>query len=214
MQHLQLFCVNESDCICKSLKTLPSVTQPQKRHKQTLNVDFKWISSVNESTEWSSFSFQTQAILFSQPKAVHAWVSISKWLSVKVFSMSSSVRRCSVYSCLNKPHVSVLPNHSWSFPRWEEKIWKQFSCSCLMQWSGTTHTLGEYCASLTLLSLFLSPSWQVFCKYQMQLRCKQSAGMLCMYMWLITTYPEGRRAAGKAKQRYFDIFDVITVLRS
>lgn len=66
----------------------------------------------------------------------------------------------------------------------EEK--RKQSESSVLQLSRTvkwnrTKTLGVCCVCLTLLSLlFLNTSWDsfFFCKYPMQLRCKESAGML------------------------------------
>lgn len=55
--------------------------------------------------------------------------------------------------------------------------------------SYTTITTSEY-----ILRCFF---FFFFCKYPMQLHCKQSADMLSMYMCLITTHSERERAGGK-----------------
>lgn len=99
----------------------------------------------------------------------------------------------------------LLPNHSWSFHRRKEKKSENsfLQLSHAVKWKHT-QILGVNCPSFALLSLFLSPSWQVFfCKYPMQLRCKQSKARACS---VINNHLFRRQEGcweGKAKTRWY-----------
>lgn len=182
-QRSRLFCMNETD---RSVFRLLQMHQPQKKHT---NKDFKcgflwFFFSVFESNEWSNFSFHSQNLeptcFLSQRRSTRGWMcwSVCQW-------------RCSARL---HPSVAAVFTHVWtnlvfffaakSFLIFSQKE-REKSENTFLQLSHTvkwnhTQILGVNCPSFALLSLFLSPSWQVlFCKYQMQLHCKQSAGMLC-----------------------------------
>lgn len=104
-----------------------------------------------------------------------------------IFQRSSAKVSFRIYSQLNVFELSSRFCAVRSFLVFSQKkrVWNGWFWF-LTQWSGTEVN----CASLALPLLFLTASWEVFCKYPMQLHWKQSTGLLSTSMCLITTHSQ------------------------
>lgn len=133
-----------------------------------------------------------------------------QWSLMMKFNIYPSTSSCSIHyqsHMFETSHFYAAKSFLVFSQKQKKTIWKQILVVISYSEVESHKDIGSIlCISSTTID--------VFCKYPMQLHCEQSAGMLSMDMCLITTHSKRERAGGKAKQRYFDIFGVITVLRS